>query len=176
MQHCENSQLRSLYSKDLFPPTITEASHIGPLTNTLNLSASPSLYSGTPSAFSHSPRRLHIFEAAKDTIGLGKPSTPRRINLAQPLPLLMQAFSTYAPEIQDPQSFFFQIVPYLTKMHVEKGSVLWRDGDAATCLYLIEVGALKLVREMYDLGHTLVETMLPARYVSMSVSDCPADV
>ena len=75
----------------------------------------------------------------------------------------MQAFSSYAPEISDPQSFFYQIVPYLTKIHVENGTVLWKEGDAASCFYLIEVGALKLVRDMYDLGQTLVETMLPAR-------------
>lgn len=110
---------------------------------------------------------MHLYEAAKDTIGLGKPAERKRSNFQQPLPLLIQAFSTYAPEISEPEAFFFQIVPYCTKMRVEKGTVLWKEGDDATCFFLIEVGALKLIRNMYDLGHSIVETMLPARCVTI---------
>jgi len=112
--------------------------------------------------FENSPRRKHLYTAAKETIGFGKPTQPKRLQLVQPLPLLIQTFSSYTSEVSEPEQFFHQLVPYFTKMQVERGTVLWKDGDQASSFYLIEMGALKLVKDMEDLGHCLVETMLPA--------------
>jgi SulP family sulfate permease len=172
MKHCENSLLRSLYASDLAPPAMTSGPE-APLVGIAGAAATPprAFHDDLTLQLANSPRRMHLYEAAKDKMGLGHTKDSEqepKIKLAQPLQLLVSALSSFAPEITDAPSFFQQVAPYFTRMHVESGTVLWENGDLATAFYLIEAGILRASSEFEGLGHHFVETMLPARCVSWS--------
>jgi SulP family sulfate permease len=66
----------------------------------------------------------------------------------QPLPLLIQTFASYPDS--PPTSWFAQLTPYLTRQTITANQQLWKQGDLADALYLIEIGSL---RANYDHGH-----------------------
>jgi SulP family sulfate permease len=66
----------------------------------------------------------------------------------QPLPLLIQTFASYPDS--PPSSWFAQLTLYLKRQAVSADQILWKQGDSADALYLIEIGSL---RATYDHGH-----------------------
>lgn len=84
--------------------------------------------------------------------------TPQtRMNFAQPLPILLQAFQPYSPELNEDYCFvrlsalrpFFQwsltlsipqrLVPYFKRVNIPRGTSLWTSGsepDAFVFLFL----------------------------------------
>lgn len=84
-----------------------------------------------------------------------------KIQLAEPLRLLMQSLSPYSPELKE--DFFYKLLPYFTKKHIDQGEVLWTTGEVATSMYLLESGILKAVYEFPDSQppKVIYESMLP---------------
>ena len=97
---------------------------------------------GSPSSdVAHSPRRRHLYEAARELVVPtgGKLSVPRESpgrNLAQPLALLLQALGPYCGDLVDePQAFFHRLAPYFTQLHLGSGRALWvKDDPADSCV------------------------------------------
>ena len=126
----------------------------------------PPPLTGSPTGYSTSPRWAMINTVAKDTFGSmskAAPSTKRSSNIAQPLLIIISAMSTFAPELQEPETFFQQFVPYFQKASYAAGTTLWSIGDEASSFYIVESGALKATTEMPDLSQAITEIMLPAR-------------
>ncbi|KIY67017.1 hypothetical protein CYLTODRAFT_454835 [Cylindrobasidium torrendii FP15055 ss-10] len=106
-----------------------------------------------------SPRRVHLYDAGARTIandlysgGSPRPSSvgvtsPRPLDVGpprrreeperEPIPTLRRAFSSYMDMDIGP------LVPYLQLVSYPAGYVLWRQGDAADGLYVIEKGVLR---------------------------------
>lgn len=83
-------------------------------------------------------------------------------DLPQPLQLFVSALSPYLTDLPDPQIFFANVTPFFTRMHVANNTLLWQEGDDASSFYVIESGVLRATTDMKELGHSFVETMLPA--------------
>lgn len=58
-----------------------------------------------------------------------------------------------------PQSFYSQFTPYFTRVSAPAGTFLWRQGDTADGLYLIESGSLRATYE-YNADDRVLETMV----------------
>jgi SulP family sulfate permease len=139
-------------------------------------------------SYSQSPRRTQLAEAGDSTLptqsqsnkvlfveygtdancndpGATPPSTedksaaPNKINLKQPLPLLLQTFSGYHTR-DNAHDFFFQVLPYFTPELVSSGETLWSQGEEAQGLYLIESGCLRATYQYEDHTELLQETMV----------------
>jgi SulP family sulfate permease len=109
-------------------------------------------------SYENSPRRRHLAKAGDQTIvsdtNHAYSPAPKHDNLpaakvesdrpalAPPLPLLMKTFSPFADLSED---FWFKISPYFKPVHFEQGAVLWKQGDEAEGMYVIELGILKAV-------------------------------
>ena len=186
LQHCENSQLRSLYSKTLepsLPPQQHDATRVG-----IDSSYVPVAAEAPADALdAFSPRRTHLLKAAHETFpgrkptaldGLVPPSpvvhnTPARASKPTPttpsnsvppqqaefIRLLMQALGPYAPELRE--DFFARLHPYFTRLSVKSSSVLWSNGDFADTLYVLESGILRAVYDFPDTNQQINESMLP---------------
>ncbi|GAA95269.1 hypothetical protein E5Q_01925 [Mixia osmundae IAM 14324] len=160
LEHCENSQLRSLYSRDLHPPKVADGSAIS-ISAPLN---DPAL--SNPSAFEFSPRRRHLASAAGNT--LMRAETPKeKTHFGQPMLIFRQAFRPFATK-EEPitDEFLFKLVPHFHRVHVPEGTILWRAGDPADGFFLIESGMLRAEYDYAPLaamdrhGH-MTESMLP---------------
>lgn len=68
----------------------------------------------------------------------------------------MQTIGSYTDA---PQSFFAQFTPYFSRVSAPAGSTLWRQGDVADGLYLIESGSLRATYE-YNADDRVLETMV----------------
>lgn len=215
-QHCENSQLRSLYSKTLepsLPAQQNEPIRIGlgerhayktqasfcstlpPLTLPTCTLADASYRLAAAEAApavvqEFSPRRTHLYNAASETLigslrrssgpsfhpdlgsrasaaspspgptGASVRGTPTKIQLAEPVKLLLQSLGPYAQELRE--DFFYRLVPYLTKVTLQQGQVLWKRGDVADAVYVLESGILRATYEFPDASDRIIsESMLP---------------
>ncbi|ORY75647.1 sulfate transporter family-domain-containing protein [Leucosporidium creatinivorum] len=133
LEHCENAFLRSLYSKDYQPPRL-----LGP--------AAPAI----SSQIGKLPLLASVAEA---------PEAPAfKTNFQQPLPLLMQSFKPFAPDLNE--DYCFRLVPYFKRVHIERGTTLWKDGDETDSFYLIESGMLRATYVFTDRAHSIVESMV----------------
>lgn len=76
----------------------------------------------------------------------------------QPLPLLVQTFASY-PDAP-PASFYASLARFFVRRHVSTNEILWKQGDPADALYLIEAGSLRATYAYHDDREWIQETMV----------------
>ncbi|KAK0734849.1 sulfate transporter family-domain-containing protein [Lasiosphaeria miniovina] len=140
LEYCENELLKTLYANQ---ETIRK------------LHSAPTSYLDVPGQvqpnqtidlLGSSPRRAHLHEAARKSLGQmeGKQVT-RWQSFKEPLRLMLQIFRDVSDKNED---FWFRSVKYFSHSEYVAGTVLFRRGEPAEGFYLLESGIL---RAEYDL-------------------------
>lgn len=106
-----------------------------------------------------SPRSMHLETAINETFVQDSNVTNA---LQQPMALLVQIFGGAQPGIDD---VLFRISGAFANVTMEGGETLWRQGEMADCLYLVESGLLKVTLNSEDGSSKVVESILPGAMV-----------
>ncbi|GAA5994775.1 Vsb1p [Rhodotorula paludigena] len=157
LEHCENAFLRSLYSKTFRPPALhTQSGNTSlPLTSAIEVPKAD--LDSDIEGFSSSPRANQLRLAAKETVA--RPEIPQaRMNFQQPLPILLQAFQPFSPDLNE--DYCFRLVPYFKRVNVERGTTLWSHGSESDAFYVIESGMLRASYVFPDRAHGISESMV----------------
>ncbi|GAA5986854.1 hypothetical protein JCM11641_007818 [Rhodosporidiobolus odoratus] len=158
LEHCENAFLRSLYSKTLQPlitPQASQTSGYHGMTSQIDMPKAD--IENDLEGFAGSPRAAHLRTAARETIS--RPETPQsKLNFQQPLPILLQAFQPYSPDLNE--DYCFRLVPYFKRVNVERGSTLWTSGSEPDAFYVIESGMLRANYVFSDRSNSMSESMV----------------
>lgn len=77
---------------------------------------------------------------------------------AEPFNTLVRAFSPY--ELIDRETYA-PLIPYLTRMCIPAGTVLWKQDDPPDGLYIVEAGILRATYRFADPTPPMVESMVP---------------
>lgn len=151
LEYCENELLKTLYSnqQDL------QQQQQAPAAKNLDVPGL-SAHISSPDLLGSSPRRLHLREAARKSIGqMDVKRTSRWQSFKEPLRLMMRIFQDVSDKNED---FWFRSVNYFQKREYTAGTVLFRRGELAEGFYLLESGIL---RAEYDLPQGwLVESIV----------------
>ncbi|KAJ7074561.1 sulfate transporter family-domain-containing protein [Mycena amicta] len=108
-------------------------------------------------SFVGSPRRSHLRDAGHRTIA--NESRPTELGLAaEPYNTLVKAFSSYG-DVDLEQ--FRPMLPYLDRVAVPEGRILWKQGDPADGLYIIETGVLRAQYAFSEHAAGIEESMVP---------------
>ncbi|KAF7293231.1 Sulfate transporter family protein [Mycena chlorophos] len=108
-------------------------------------------------SFVGSPRRSHLREAGHKTIA--NETRPTELGVAaEPYNTLVKAFSSYGDVDLE---HFRPMLPYLERVAVPEGRVLWKQGDAADGLYIIETGVLRAQYAFSEHAAGIEESMVP---------------
>ncbi|ORZ12552.1 sulfate transporter family-domain-containing protein [Lobosporangium transversale] len=98
----------------------------------------------------NSPRKSFLFNVARDTLLAHDRPIPQPMNLQEPVPTLLAAFSDTR---ENPIDFFLQLSMYFTRKTVLAGTILWRQGGLPVDgLYIIETGTMRSIQEFQDSG------------------------
>jgi SulP family sulfate permease len=93
-----------------------------------------------------SPRRNLVQQAVATTLGESASTLPYKwLNFAQPLPLILQAFSDLTDKDID---FWHRTVSFFQKKEFPAGMVLYSRGDEPDGFYLLEEGILRAEYEL----------------------------
>ncbi|KAF0492477.1 sulfate transporter family-domain-containing protein [Gigaspora margarita] len=148
LEQCENLLLQAYYER-ASRQLITNQDAIQPIQN------------GVPESALDisSPRNNNIMKVGMDVLK-AKPSTKKNI---RPTSILMNAFEDMTDKKEDYlENFFTQLAPYFHETPVPTGVILWFQGDAPDCLYLVERGILRATwRATEDDPSRPVESILP---------------
>ncbi|CAG8666853.1 8526_t:CDS:10 [Gigaspora margarita] len=148
LEQCENLLLQAYYER-ASRQLITNQDAIQPIQN------------GVPESALDisSPRNKIIMNVGMDVLK-AKPSTKKNI---RPTSILMNAFEDMTDKKEDYlENFFTQLAPYFHETPVPTGVILWFQGDAPDCLYLVERGILRATwRATEDDPSRPVESILP---------------
>ncbi|GMK57284.1 hypothetical protein CspeluHIS016_0401180 [Cutaneotrichosporon spelunceum] len=106
-------------------------------------------------SFSNSPRRTHLARAGDATLHVTR-DIQEPPPAAQPLGILVQTMGCYTDA---PETFFSQFAPYFKRVPAPAGTTLWKQGEAADGLYIIERGSLRATYE-YNADDRVLETMV----------------
>ncbi|KAJ3888155.1 sulfate transporter family-domain-containing protein [Lentinula edodes] len=121
-----------------------------------------------------SPRHTMLSEVGSRTIANELRSPPMLEDTAtsEPFLTLVRAFSSFE-EFDFNQ--FLALVPYLQRMSVPEGFVLWRQDDTSDGLYLIESGILRATYEFAEYAQNIEESMVPGTLAGelSALSDLP---
>ncbi|KAI0350290.1 hypothetical protein OH77DRAFT_1413261 [Trametes cingulata] len=104
-----------------------------------------------------SPRRTALVDAGWRTIARDH-TPPDAQDAPEPFNTLVRAFSSY--EAIDRETYA-PLIPYLIRMSVPSGTVLWTQGDAPDGLYIVESGILRATYRFADPTPPMVESMVP---------------
>ena len=86
------------------------------------------------------------------------PDSPLRRQLREePIPTLMKTFSGYENDLSS--ELFVPIVPYLKRIELPEGQILWRRGDSPDGLYVIAGGVMRATYT-WDNTDTVSESMV----------------
>lgn len=146
-------------------------------------------------SFENSPRRSHLAKAGGDTLPrseLGLPGyfvcpltvsayaeaatpEPAEADWKQPLPLLLQTLGAYVEDTEASSDFFKELLPYFTQVPIAAGQTMWKQGDPADGLYLIEIGSLRATYAYDDHRRLVQETMVAGTMAGdlSTLSDTP---
>lgn len=146
LEYCENAYLKVFYHRresllnrdqDHVPRSSTRYLQVpgagGPATSSI----------ADYSAVSNSPRRQYLQEVATTTLHENESAVrlPRAwASMRQPLPLLLQTFQGLTAGNED---FWFPACSYFVRECYLAGSTLYREGDEAGGVYLLESGMLR---------------------------------
>jgi SulP family sulfate permease len=108
--------------------------------------------------FEHSPRANHLRNAVKVVMDRTEAASASKIQHQQPLPLLLQSLQPFAPDLNE--DFFFRLVPYFKRVHVQRGTSLWTTEAIADSFFLIESGMLRANYRYLGNSHSLNESMV----------------
>lgn len=91
---------------------------------------------------------------------------------SEPFNTLVKAFSSYV-DLEAEQ--FRPLIPYLERMSVPEGLVLWKQDDPSDGLYIIESGALRASYRIADYTPCIEECMMPGTVTGelSALSDLP---
>ncbi len=126
-------------------------------------------------SFIESPRRAALISAGWRTIARGRPavsfsqwlltsalyvdhSAREELPAPEPFNTLIRAFSPY--EHID-REIYAPLIPYLERMSVPEGTVLWTQDQPPDGLYIVESGILRATYYFADPTPPMVETMVP---------------
>lgn len=76
----------------------------------------------------------------------------------QPLPLLVQTFASYPDS--PPATFYTTLARHFVRRDVSTNEILWRQGEPADALYIIEAGSLRATYAYHDDREWIQETMV----------------
>ncbi|KAL2165282.1 hypothetical protein VTH06DRAFT_579 [Thermothelomyces fergusii] len=141
LEYCENELLKALFVNQEDADSTLASS-----TANLDVPNQPSALTPAAVMLGSSPRRTHLREAARNSLGQVNAKRPTRWqSFKEPLRLMLQIFRDVSDKNED---FWFRAVRYFKRAHHAAGTVLFRRGDRAEAFYLIESGIL---RAEYDL-------------------------
>lgn len=104
-----------------------------------------------------SPRHLQLRDAATRTLA-NETKPHERDHLEEPFITLSKVFSTFS-EISYEE--LYPLKPYLERLTLTPGDVLWRQGDPPDGLYIVESGVLRATYEFAEHTQNMEETMFP---------------
>jgi SulP family sulfate permease len=152
LEYCENELLKTLYvDQDDSASTATSTRTITSTSANLDVPPNPTAADNnntttTSSMLGSSPRRDHLREAARNSLGqVEAKRSARWQSFKAPLRLMLQIFRDVSARNED---FWFRAVPYFRRAEFAAGTVVFRRGQRAEGFYLIESGIL---RAEYDL-------------------------
>ncbi|KAK0657214.1 sulfate transporter family-domain-containing protein [Cercophora newfieldiana] len=139
LEYCENELLKTLYAN--------QPVHEPRIAPTANLDVPVPALSPQPlDVLGSSPRRTHLQEAARKSLGkMEVQRTSRWRSFKEPLRLILQIFEDVSDRNED---FWFRAVRFFACRQYPAGTVLFRRGESADGFYLLEAGIL---RAEYDL-------------------------
>ncbi|KAK4147737.1 sulfate transporter family-domain-containing protein [Dichotomopilus funicola] len=150
LEYCENELLKTLYvNQEDSDSTLTVSTANLDVPNSQqppSATSSNLLPSSSSAMLGSSPRRNHLREAARNSLGQVQAKRPTRWqSFKEPLRLILQIFRDVSDKNED---FWFRAVRYFQHAHFAPGTVLFRRGERAEGFYLVESGIL---RAEYDL-------------------------
>ncbi|KAF7291504.1 Sulfate transporter family protein [Mycena kentingensis (nom. inval.)] len=149
MEWTENAYLRAWFRSQ----KSETAAYVIPGRQDTNLAYQDSL----AASFVGSPRRSHLRDAGHRTIA--NETRPTELALAaEPYNTLVKAFSSYG-DVNLEQ--FRPMLPYLDRVAVPEGQILWKQGDPADALYIIEAGVLRAQYAFSEHAAGIEESMVP---------------
>ncbi|KAF9952673.1 hypothetical protein BGZ72_006009 [Mortierella alpina] len=165
LEYCENCLLESYYRTRESTMELAKRKRLMEMANQDDSNSIMSPDSEATHFFSehmqNSPRKSHLFEAARETLHANNRPFPHLVNLQQPVPTLLAAFHDTR---ENPTDFFLRLSFYFERRTVLAGTILWRQGGLPTDgLYLVEDGTLRSVQEFQDSGmvRRSAEVILP---------------
>ncbi|KAF9188183.1 hypothetical protein BGZ50_001481 [Haplosporangium sp. Z 11] len=165
LEYCENCLLESYYRTRESTMELAKRRRLMEVANQDDSTSVLSPDSEATRFFSehmqNSPRKSHLFEAAKETLHANERPFPHPINLQQPVPTLLAAFHDTR---ENPTDFFLRLSLYFERRTVLASTILWRQGGAPTDgIYLVQDGTLRSVQEFQDSGmvRRSAEVILP---------------
>ncbi|RIB23916.1 sulfate transporter family-domain-containing protein [Gigaspora rosea] len=157
LEQCENLLLQAYYERAASRQLITNQDAVQPIQNGIPENALDI----------SSPRNNTIMNVGMDVLtGINiiifdpKPSSKKKI---RPTSILMDAFEDMTDQKEDYlENFFNRLAPYFHETPVPTGVILWFQGDAPDCVYLVERGILRATwRATEDDPSRPVESILP---------------
>ncbi|KAF9371315.1 hypothetical protein CPB97_002050 [Podila verticillata] len=165
LEYCENCLLASYYRTRESTLEMAKRKRLLEVANQDDANSMLSPDSEATKFFSeqlqNSPRKSHLFEAARETLHANDRPFPHAINLQQPVPTLLAAFHDTRENSTD---FFLRLSMYFERRTVLAGTILWRQGGSPSDgIYLVEDGTLRSIQEFQDNGmvRRSVEVILP---------------
>ncbi|BEJ14864.1 hypothetical protein CspHIS471_0406310 [Cutaneotrichosporon sp. HIS471] len=150
LEWTENTYLTAFYENQI------KAKGDTPAPRTIDLPKVQRMPFTLAESFSNSPRRTHLARAGDATLPVYVADIEEPRPSAQPLGILMQTMGCYTDASE---AFFSQFAPYFSRVFAPAGTTLWRQGEAADGLYLIESGSLRATYE-YNAEDRVLETMV----------------
>jgi SulP family sulfate permease len=100
---------------------------------------------------------------------------PAEADWKQPLPLLLQTLGAYVEDTEASSDLFKELLPYFTQVPITAGQTMWKQGDPADALYLIEIGSLRATYAYDDHRRLVQETMVAGTMAGdlSTLSDTP---
>jgi SulP family sulfate permease len=107
-------------------------------------------------SFENSPRRSHLHRAGGHLMATESSEPPSPLVEPEPIPTLIKVFSGYDADLRG--TFFLPILPYLKRIPIPEGHILWNQGDAPDGLYVIASGVMR-ANYVFD-NATISESMV----------------
>lgn len=144
LEYCENELLKTLYANQEDPYGNMRLAPPSPSANLDVPNSStpqPTLTISSPDMLGSSPRRSHLREAARKSLGQKEvKGMSRWQSFKEPLRLILRIFQDVSDKNED---FWFRAVKFFTRKEYVTGTVLFRRGEAAEGFYLVESGILR---------------------------------
>jgi SulP family sulfate permease len=156
LEYCENELLKTLYVNQEDPTGSARTASTANLDVPTAATHPTTHLLSAADALGSSPRRAHLREAARRSLGHAEATRPPRWqSFREPLRLMLQIFHDVSERNED---FWFRAVPFFRRAEHPAGEVLFRRGERAEGFYLVEAGVL---RAEYDLPQGwLVESIV----------------
>ncbi|KAK4202216.1 sulfate transporter family-domain-containing protein [Triangularia verruculosa] len=149
LEYCENELLKTLYAKQqeeeeqqlLVQQQQQQQPSPRPSAN-LDVPSSLSPHFSSSDLLGSSPRRSHLRQAARNSLGTMevRDKLSKWQSFKEPLRLILRIFQDVSDKNED---FWFRAVGYFERREYPHGTVLFRSGEPAEGFYLLESGILR---------------------------------